>query len=79
MSSAKKLNAWFATAICGNDITSSCLYVSALTISMAGQYAWISCISFQEKIFCHYKPIYAEEDTNSILITFGVVNMLFVV
>ncbi|MFH1724504.1 MAG: hypothetical protein ABII00_07770 [Elusimicrobiota bacterium] len=29
---AKKLGQWRATAICGNDITSSCLYVSALSI-----------------------------------------------
>lgn len=28
----KKLNQLQATAICGNDISSSCLYVSALTI-----------------------------------------------
>jgi hypothetical protein len=35
--SHKKLNEWNATAICGNDITSSVLYVSALTIGVAGQ------------------------------------------
>ncbi|PON11453.1 hypothetical protein C2W62_44765, partial [Candidatus Entotheonella serta] len=28
-----------ATAICGNDITSSCLYVSALAIMQAGKLA----------------------------------------
>ncbi len=28
-----------ATAICGNDITSSCLYVSALSITFAGRWA----------------------------------------
>jgi len=28
-----------ATAICGNDITSSCLYVSALAIIYAGRWA----------------------------------------
>lgn len=42
MHSEKKLNAWRATAIYGNDITSSCLYVAALTIAMAGQYAWLA-------------------------------------
>jgi len=34
-----KLNELEATAICGNDITSSCLYVSALTILQAGKRA----------------------------------------
>jgi hypothetical protein len=28
-----------ATAICGNDITSSCLYVSALALIAAGRWA----------------------------------------
>ena len=28
-----------STAICGNDITSSCLYVSALAIGYAGRWA----------------------------------------
>ena len=40
----KKLNELEATAICGNDISSSCLYVSALTILYAGQFAWISLL-----------------------------------
>lgn len=40
----KKLNELQATAICGNDITSLCLYVSALTILYAGQCAWISLL-----------------------------------
>ena len=40
----KKLNELQATAICGNDISSSCLYVSALTIMYAGQFAWISLL-----------------------------------
>ena len=26
----KRLNQWLATGICGNDISSSCLYVSAI-------------------------------------------------
>ena len=26
----KRLNQWLATGICGNDITSSCLYVAAI-------------------------------------------------
>ena len=33
-----------ATAICGNDITSSCLYVSALAIMVAGKWAWLGLL-----------------------------------
>jgi amino acid transporter len=44
MSHPKKLNELEATAICGNDISSSCLYVSALAISYAGQYAWLALL-----------------------------------
>jgi hypothetical protein len=40
-----QLNELSATAICGNDISSSCLYVSALAIVYAGKYAWISLLS----------------------------------
>ena len=35
----KQLGQWRATAICGNDITSSCLYVSALAAIYAGPLA----------------------------------------
>jgi hypothetical protein len=34
-----KLGQWRSTAICGNDITSSCLYVAALSALYAGPYA----------------------------------------
>jgi amino acid transporter len=57
--SNKKLNVWLATAICGNDITSSCLYVSALTISMAGQFAWLSLLFVAGVLFL-YRRIYGE-------------------
>jgi hypothetical protein len=33
-----------ATAICGNDITPSCLYVSALAITPAGKFARLSLL-----------------------------------
>ena len=33
----KRLNQWLATGVCGNDITSSCLYVSAI----AAVFAWV--------------------------------------
>ena len=46
-----KLGQLAATAICGNDITSSCLYVSALTIAYAGQYAFISLIIVGNFVF----------------------------
>lgn len=59
MSSQKKLNTWLATAICGNDITSSCLYVSAITITMAGQYAWIALLMVTAVLFL-YRKIYGE-------------------
>ena len=39
-----KLSELPATAICGNDISSSVLYVSALAIVAAGQYAWVALL-----------------------------------
>ncbi len=55
----KKLNELQATSICGNDISSSCLYVSALTILYAGQYAWISLL-LVALVLLFYRKIYAE-------------------
>ncbi|CAM3716079.1 APC family permease [Flavobacterium chungbukense] len=55
----KKLNELQATAICGNDISSSCLYVSALTILYAGQYAWISLLIVAVVLFL-FRKIYGE-------------------
>lgn len=40
----KKLGEIASTAICGNDISSSVLYVSALAIGFAGQYAWLTLL-----------------------------------
>ena len=59
MSSHKKLSEWYATAICGNDITSSVLYVSALTIVAAGQYAFISLLIVSGVLFL-FRKIYGE-------------------
>ena len=39
-----KLGEFASTAICGNDITSSCLYVSAIAIGAAGKMAPIGLI-----------------------------------
>jgi len=55
----KKLNQLEATAICGNDISSSCLYVSALAIVYAGQYAWISLLVVALVLF-FFRKIYGE-------------------
>ena len=55
----KKLSELQATAICGNDISSSCLYVSALTILYAGQYAWISLLVVAFVLFL-FRRIYGE-------------------
>jgi len=54
-----KLSQLQATAICGNDITSSVLYVSALTIISAGQYAWISLLIVAVVLYL-FRKIYGE-------------------
>ena len=56
---AHKLGEWKSTAICGNDITSSCLYVSALCAIYAGPYAPIAlaCVAVVLYLF---RNIYAE-------------------
>ena len=59
MSQTKKLNELAATAICGNDISSSCLYVSALAIIYAGQYAWLSLLIVAGVLFL-CRRIYGE-------------------
>jgi hypothetical protein len=43
-SPAQRLGEWGATAICGNDITSSCLYVAALATIYGGAYAPLSLL-----------------------------------
>lgn len=55
----KKLNQLEATAIGGNDISSSCLYVSGLAIFYAGQYAWISLLMVAGVLFL-FRKIYGE-------------------
>jgi amino acid transporter len=54
-----RLNELEATAICGNDITSSCLYVSALTILQAGRWAPLALLFVAGVLFL-YRKIYAE-------------------
>ena len=48
-----------ATAVCGNDITSSCLYVSALAIIYAGKWAPLVLMLVAGILFL-YRSIYAE-------------------
>lgn len=55
----KRLNQLNATAICGNDISSSCLYVSALAILYAGQYAWISLLMVAVILYL-FRKVYGE-------------------
>lgn len=54
-----KLNQLQATSICGNDISSSCLYVSSLTIMYAGQYAWLSLLVVALVLYL-FRRIYGE-------------------
>ena len=55
----KKLNELESTAICGNDISSSVLYVSALSIAFSGQYAWITLLIVSFVLFL-FRKIYGE-------------------
>jgi len=55
----KKLSELSATAICGNDISSSVLYVSALSIIAAGQYAWVALLVVALVLFL-FRKIYGE-------------------
>lgn len=55
----KKLGTLPATAICGNDITSSCFYVSALAVAYAGQYAFIALLLVGLVLF-FFRKIYGE-------------------
>src|SRR5665811_2251482 len=55
----KKLGELASTSICGNDISSSVLYVSALAIAFAGQYAWITLLIVSLVLFL-FRKIYGE-------------------
>lgn len=54
-----KLGEWASTAICGNDITSSCLYVSALAIGQAGVMAPIVLLCVGLTLYL-FRKIYGE-------------------
>lgn len=55
----KRLNQWLATAICGNDITSSCLYVAAIASVYAGVLAPLILLMVGGVLYL-YKKIYTE-------------------
>jgi len=55
----QKLNQVFATAICGNDILSSALYVSGIAIVFVGVYAPLVLAAVAVVLYC-YKAVYTE-------------------
>ena len=55
----KRLNQWLATGICGNDITSSCLYVSAIAAVFAGVLAPVVLLAVVFLLYL-YKKVYTE-------------------
>jgi amino acid transporter len=54
-----KLGPWRSTAVCGNDITSSCLYVSALCAAQAGHLAPVVLLIVAGVLFL-FRKVYAE-------------------
>lgn len=59
---AGKLGVWRSTAICGNDITSSCLYVTAIAAFYAGPYAPLALVLVAGVLYL-FRRIYAEVGT----------------
>ncbi len=55
----KKLGTWASTAICGNDITSSCLYVAALAAAQAGKLAPV-VLAVVAAVLYLFRKVYAE-------------------
>lgn len=69
-----KLSEWLATAICGNDILSSCLYVSGLVASKAGKLAPVA-LAIVAGVLYLYRFIYGEV-VNAIPLNGGSYNVL---
>ncbi|KAF4324214.1 hypothetical protein BBO99_00000070 [Phytophthora kernoviae] len=69
-----KLSEWLATAICGNDILSSCLYVSGLVASKAGKLAPVA-LAVVAGILYLYRFIYGEV-LNAVPLNGGSYNVL---
>lgn len=57
--SVHKLGQWPATAICGNDITSSCLYVIGVSVTVAGVYSPVGLLLVAFILYL-YRGIYSE-------------------
>jgi len=55
----KKLGQWLSTAICGNDITSSCLYVSAIAAVYVGALAPLVLLLVALLLYL-YRKVYTE-------------------
>lgn len=55
----ERLGQWYATAICGNDITSSCLYVSAIATVYAQALAPVALLIVAGILYL-YRKIYTE-------------------
>jgi amino acid transporter len=70
----KKLNQFYATAICGNDILSSTLYVSGIAILFAGVYAPFVLL-FIALVLYFYKSVY-QEVVEALPVNGGVYNCL---
>ena len=70
----KRLAEWPATAICGNDILSSCLYVSGLVAAKAGKLAPIA-LALVAGVLYLYRFIYGEV-INAIPLNGGSYNVL---
>jgi len=58
-SKKKRLGRWLATAICGNDITSSYLYVAAIASVYAGMLAPV-VLPLVGGVLYLYKKVYTE-------------------
>jgi len=56
---SKRLGVWRSTAICGNDITSSCLYVAALCAAQAGSLAPVVLMVVAVVLYL-FRKVYAE-------------------
>lgn len=69
-----KLSEWLATAICGNDILSSCLYVSGIVASKAGKLAPVA-LAIVAGVLYLYRFIYGEV-VNAIPLNGGSYNVL---
>lgn len=59
MKARQKLGQLSPTAVCGNDISSSVLYVCGLAIVFAGQYAWITLLMVSVVLYL-FRKIYGE-------------------